>query len=63
MHLLDKMLVATASLVVTKERIRHRIASGKLLIVSTVDAAVAVVDFFDRGISSNLFKYLVLGLV
>jgi hypothetical protein len=57
------MLVATASLVVTKERIRHRIASGKLLIVSTVDAAAAVVDFFDRGISSNLFKYLVLGLV
>jgi hypothetical protein len=59
------MLVATASLVVTKERMWNRITSGKLLIVSTVDD-VAAVDFFDRGISSsssNLFKSLGLGLV
>jgi hypothetical protein len=41
--------VEIASLVVTKERIRQRISSGKVLILSTTDAAAADLEFLRRG--------------
>jgi hypothetical protein len=40
--------VEIASLVVTKERIRQRISSGKVLILSTSDVA-DVLEFLRRG--------------